>query len=329
VASLSSHLQRLENHGRLAFHPECPICRRERLTGVLTSEGVVTRRATAALVAGLLATSGAAPSAVAAQEPDQQTEGTAMPEEVQGSDPALSPEFDPGGDSIDLPFDAPPVPQAPAPPDPSSDDAAPLEEEPQTDAEVPVADPGDEPAEVDGQLVLAPPAATPSPTTPAPTEAPPPATSVPPATPPAEAPVSAPTPNGDDMSESRPVRAAPRERRGSRRANERGATHVVSIVSNEEPGSPAAPSTDVQPQAEAVPVAMTIASERDRADPNDRFHVVAPGESLWSIARDLLGRDASAARIAREVNRLWELNKTRIGTGDPDLLMAGTRLRLR
>ena len=55
MASLSLHLQRLEDHGRLAFHPECPICRRERLTGVLTSEGVVTRRAKAALVAGLLA----------------------------------------------------------------------------------------------------------------------------------------------------------------------------------------------------------------------------------------------------------------------------------
>jgi hypothetical protein len=328
MTSLSSHLQRLEDHGRLAFHPECPLCRRGRLIGVLTSEGVVSRRAKAALVAGLLATSGAAPTAVAAQEPDQQTEGTAVPEEVQGSDPALSPEFDPGGDSTDLPFDAPPVPETSAPPDPSSDDAAPLEEEPQIDAEVPVADPGDEPAEVDGQQAPAPPADTPT-ATPAPTGAPPPVTSVPPATPPAEAPVSAPTPQGDDVSESRRVRTRPRERPASRRANERSATRVVSIVSNEAPGSPAVPSTDVQPQAEAVPVAMTISSERDRADPNDRFHVVGPGESLWSIARDLLGREASTARIAREVSRLWELNKTRIGTGDPDLLMAGTRLRLR
>ena len=141
--------------------------------------------------------------------------------------------------------------------------------------------------------------------------------------------MSAPAPQGDDVSESRPVRTAPRERRASRRANERGATRVVSIVSSEAPGSPAAPSTDVQAQAEAAPVAMTISSGRDRADPSDRFHVVLPGESLWSIARDLLGRDASTARIAREVNRLWELNRTRIGTGDPDLLMAGTRLRLR
>ena len=193
---------------------------------------------------------------------------------------------------------------------------------------MPVADPGDEPAEADGQQAPAPPADTP-PATPAPTEASPPATSVPPAIPPAEAPVSAPTPQGDDVSESRPIRTKSRERPASRRANERSATHVVSIGSNEAPSSPAAPSTDVQAQAEAAPVAMTISSGRDRANPNDRFHVVVPGESLWSIARDLLGREASTARIAREVSRLWELNKTRIGTGDPDLLMAGTRLRLR
>ena len=55
---------------------------------------------------------------------------------------------------------------------------------------------------------------------------------------------------------------------------------------------------------------------------------VSPGESLWSIARTLLGSDASPAQIAREVNRLWELNKDRIGTGDPDLLKVGTRLTL-
>jgi nucleoid-associated protein YgaU len=56
---------------------------------------------------------------------------------------------------------------------------------------------------------------------------------------------------------------------------------------------------------------------------------VRPGDSLWSIARRLLGPDASAGRIAREVNRLWELNRERIATGDPDLLMVGTKLRLR
>ncbi len=57
--------------------------------------------------------------------------------------------------------------------------------------------------------------------------------------------------------------------------------------------------------------------------------MVQRGESLWSIASDLLGHQASPARIAREVNRLWKLNSSRIGTGTPDLLMVGTRLTLR
>ena len=57
-------------------------------------------------------------------------------------------------------------------------------------------------------------------------------------------------------------------------------------------------------------------------------HVVRAGESLWSIARDLLGPRAGNARMAIEVARMWELNAGAIGTGDPDLVMAGQRLRL-
>ena len=53
-----------------------------------------------------------------------------------------------------------------------------------------------------------------------------------------------------------------------------------------------------------------------------------PGESLWSIARGELGQGATPAQVGRLVNRLWELNVDRIGTGDPDLIMAGTELRL-
>jgi LysM repeat protein len=57
-------------------------------------------------------------------------------------------------------------------------------------------------------------------------------------------------------------------------------------------------------------------------------YTVRPGDSLWSIARRLLGKGASPADIAHEVDRLWELNRERIATGDPDLLMVGTKLRL-
>jgi hypothetical protein len=47
------------------------------------------------------------------------------------------------------------------------------------------------------------------------------------------------------------------------------------------------------------------------------------------IATDMLGHDATTAQVAREVHRLWSLNRKRIATGDPDLLPVGTTLVLR
>ena len=82
------------------------------------------------------------------------------------------------------------------------------------------------------------------------------------------------------------------------------------------------------PSTAAVASATTPAGGRP-ARPGDRTHTVLAGESLWAIATDLLGRDATPAAVAREVHRLWQLNRDRIATGDPDLLMVGTRLVLR
>jgi Tfp pilus assembly protein FimV len=83
-------------------------------------------------------------------------------------------------------------------------------------------------------------------------------------------------------------------------------------------------------------LASTSASEAPEPTPaakrlrhGSRFHIVQPGDSLWSIAKQLVGPNATAGRIAREVDRLWTLNRSRIATGDPDLLLVGTRLRLR
>jgi Tfp pilus assembly protein FimV len=77
-----------------------------------------------------------------------------------------------------------------------------------------------------------------------------------------------------------------------------------------------------------VAPAPVVSESRATTSPG-KVHVVQPGESLWAIASDLLGGNASPARIAREVHRLWQLNQDRIGTGNPDLVMAGTRLVLR
>ena len=56
AVSLSAHLTAgTAEHGRLAFHPDCPRCRAERLAGSLAADSLVSRRGQAALAAGLLA----------------------------------------------------------------------------------------------------------------------------------------------------------------------------------------------------------------------------------------------------------------------------------
>src|SRR4051812_23561103 len=135
MASLSAHLRQTEAHGRLSFHPECPICRAERVSGTLPAQGTAAGRAQAAVLAGVLAASAVTPAVAVAQEPDQVSEGTIAPEEA-GGDPALDPDFDPGGESDDLPFDAPDAPESDPAQDPELADPGPLEQEPTTDVEV-------------------------------------------------------------------------------------------------------------------------------------------------------------------------------------------------
>ena len=48
-----------------------------------------------------------------------------------------------------------------------------------------------------------------------------------------------------------------------------------------------------------------------------------------SIAQGLVGRPASIGEIAFEVQHLWHLNSDRIGTGNPDLIYPGLKLRLK
>ena len=84
-------------------------------------------------------------------------------------------------------------------------------------------------------------------------------------------------------------------------------------------------------RAATEPSASGELADDDGRPPDDNKRAtyrVAPGDSLWSIAEAQLTPAADNARIAREVNRLWELNADRIATGQPDLLMVGTVLRL-
>jgi len=55
---------------------------------------------------------------------------------------------------------------------------------------------------------------------------------------------------------------------------------------------------------------------------------VRAGDSLWAIARRLVGPSASNATVEHKVAAIWALNARRIGTGDPNLIFPGTALRL-
>ena len=92
------------------------------------------------------------------------------------------------------------------------------------------------------------------------------------------------------------------------------------------------PAAVTQPSAAAPapPATVPVSQPSEAADGpiSGSMYIVRAGDSLWSIARRLLGPEASAGRVAREVNRLWELNRRRIGTGNPSLIRVGTVLEL-
>lgn len=317
MRSLNAHLVETGSHGHLPFHPDCPVCRRERLSGALSAESVVPLRTQAAVAAGVVALSTATPAVSAAAEPDQQQEGSAA---LGGSGEA--PGFDPGGDT-GLPFEVAPPAAGPTDGGGSGDegDGAPVEAEPVSDPDarlVPAEEP-EQPAPVGEEPPTAPAEAQPTPTGP----------SV--GTPAAQQKEREAT--GTDRASSqadrskRPRKARARERASQRTAAPRPSAGVVRPAAVPQPTSVSGSTPPAQASGSAA--VADAGGKSDSVSPGDRFYVVRRGDSLWSIAKDVLGPGASVLRVAREVNRLWELNVERIGTGDRDLLMAGTKLRLR
>jgi hypothetical protein len=293
------------------------VCRRERLAGSLDGEELVSRRMQAAVAAGLLALSTVAVPAAAAQEPDEISEGTA---EVvgAGADPSSDANLELEGDVLEVTDEVP----AAASPLAYVDEDGPLEQELATDMQGSAVDTtGDTSADV-------------------PEEAAPiaePATPPPAATP---TPITAPAASGVASDrDAGPVALAPERREQTKTVRHKrpapapapaAAPAPAPAVAEPAPAPAPVPAVAAADPAPAETVRVVVArSSTSRADEGDRFHTVQPGESLWSIASDRLGERASVGRIAREVNRLWELNDERIGTGRPDLLFAGTQLRLR
>jgi hypothetical protein len=293
MSSLTVHLRLLEDHSGLPFHASCPVCRRERLAGSLEGDEFVSRRTQAAIAVGLLAFSGiGGPAAAVAAGPDEEIDGT--------SEVVASPE--PHADELDetvpvwIDGGAAPLEDDPAVV-PETEDGS-MEATPRETAEEslvedaggdPVVEPAPEPI-----ALAAPPAEDPYATT--------------------EAPVSA-AADGVRVDTAEPAK------------RERPVKRTKPAV---QPRVIAAPAPVVASAAtHGVTVRVTAGTNQNTISSGTRFHVIQRGESLWSIASDVLGDDASSAQVSREVSRLWELNQERIGTGSPDLVYAGTRLRLR
>jgi hypothetical protein len=122
--------------------------------------------------------------------------------------------------------------------------------------------------------------------------------------------------------------AAPRRsgQGGSPSAAVQSGSETAPVVESPPPAAPPAEAPEPAPSPPATPAAEATAPPG--ALQGHRFHTVRPGESLWSIATALLPPGAGNAEIVAEVHRLWRLNESAIGTGDPNLLYIGTRLRL-
>lgn len=348
MGSVNVHQSKSSDHDRLGFHPDCSTCRHDRLFGVLSPEPVFSHRVRVLLATGVLALSAGAATTSVAAEPDSHDEGVSVPEQ-DGSLPPSTPngespappadgqdesgQGEPGEETA-LPFEVDPVGGAPEDdpsgdmPDDGGDPAAPLENQPTAgpDGGLELTDP-DAPGTINADDVPVPP-----------TEPDVPATPVPPVAPPlgadgdVESPAQPPEPEGrqDGSREAGKDRRA-RDFRGKNRRTDGPARERI-----RNPGAAPAPAPVPVPletttlNASAPPVA-TASSVQTTAPPPGvaRFHTVRAGESLWSIASDLLGQGASAAAIALEVERLWQLNGGRIGTGDRNLLGVGVKLRLR
>jgi nucleoid-associated protein YgaU len=317
VNSLSAHLTAGVDHGRLRFHPDCPICRNQRLAGALC-DTALSARAQAGLLAAALGAGSLLPTSVAAGS--------------EGSKP-------PAAKASQAPVPAPAPEPAPAPdePSPGADETqeAPIDEAPQVRELLTSPEAGtdthgediggeDEDAEPAPPTPLGQPPAEPSPVESSPVTPPAPPAPVPPQP---DVVLVMPPPPAAELEQ--PATPEPPEKSKKRKAPERAAkphprTHPV--VTEQSGSLPVVEAAEPIPPAATVPVSQP--AEPPKGPVTGRSYTVKPGDSLWSIARRRLGGSPSAGQIAREVDRLWRLNAERIGTGNPSLIHVGTVLRL-
>jgi hypothetical protein len=93
-------------------------------------------------------------------------------------------------------------------------------------------------------------------------------------------------------------------------------------------GRAIAPALPAPVAGELSPPPVRPGQRAPMPSPSGWIYFVRSGDSLWSIARLMLGQKATDAQVAGLVDRIWRLNVKRIGTGDPSLIMPGQRLLL-
>jgi len=251
------------------------------------------RRFLAVTLCSMLIVGSVFPGAALADESDSEGEGTSPSIELPES-----PDFDPSGEEADLEEEVPATGD-------DEEEAGAVEVEPEVDTEAP------SPEEVTSAVAEPPVEAT----TPAPAAAPEPTLSAS-TSEPAPVPQAATEPSSSEpvanQSITAPKQAHQRRHRASRQA----------------PREAAPPAEPVQREARPPRPVATAANDSGRNLTGKHAYRVRPGDCLWAIAAELLPSSAGNAAIAQEVRRLWRLNASRIGTGDPNLLMVGTELRL-
>lgn len=283
-----------------------------------------TIRYTAALLGALLAFGSLAPPlALAKHERDTEGEGTSAPGALPGLEIGIGQES--GGEETSLfeesagPEESEVEEEVPAPeveePEPESAPAPAPEVAPSPEAEVAV------PVEA-----VPPPTVTePAPPPPPPVEAPSYGVE---SSPPSYEPSPGPPPPSEEAVENETITGpTPAPSVATKKKADRTASAPTPEVVAEPEPAPAAPVTpDPSP---ALPAAVSsTASDRAGSLTGKKVHLVAAGECLWVIAAGYLPAGASNSEIAAEVHRLWRLNAARIGTGDPDSLPIGVKLRL-
>jgi LysM domain len=336
---LSEHLPAGPDHGRLHFDPDGPLRHHQRPTGA-PSDPIRPTRARVGLLAAALGAGTLLPSPFAAASSPRE-HPTAKPSQTPAPAPAPAPEPSP----------------SPAPDQPSlgTDETqeAPVDEAPQlrellTSPEAGT-DTGGEDVSGEAEETAPPPVpigqapAEPAPAEPTPAPLGQPPAPPPPVEPPApaqpgpapspqppRAPVEQPPPVTHEVATAHTVRPRVKRKAPERRAKPRGAAAQPAAQSEValQPVDAALP-VDAVPAAPTTPTLVSQPPEPASDPITGRSYRVQPGDSLWSIARRLVGPEPSDGRIARKMNRLWQLNRDRIGSGDPSLIYAGTVLRIK